>query len=170
MRVNQKSQMHPGKTATSFSPLRQQPCPYMRVMQKKKWQTDIPNLSSLLSHALDALFICVPIWRNPPNLPASPQKKQRERERVKGGGGGECRKKRTRKKLGEREVGGNTRTKEQVRHTQKSGNQLLGCSGGKHPNQISNDPGRLLPICFDIPQPCPARRVQIKDDSCAKDS
>lgn len=88
----------------------------------------------------------MPIWRNPPNLTASP-KKSSERGRERGNVG-----KKGTEKIGERE-GGNTRTKEQGRHTQKSGNQSLGCSERKHPNEISNDPGRLLPICFNIPSP-----------------
>lgn len=84
----------------------------------------------------------------------APKKAAREKER---GREGECRQKRKRKN---RRGGGDTRTKEQVRHTQKSGNQSLGCSEGKHPNQISSDPARLLPICFDIPSP--ARLVECR--------
>lgn len=47
--------------------------------------------------------------------------------------------------------------------------QSLSCNVVKHPNRISNDPGRLLPICFDIPSS--ARlvcAVQINDDSHTK--
>lgn len=79
----------------------------------------------------------------PSQSPSQPPKKE-ERE-------GERKEKDQKKR--EREGGENTRTKEQVRQTGKSRNQSLGSSVGTHPSHISNDRGRLLPICFDIPRP-----------------
>lgn len=49
--------------------------------------------------------------------------------------------------------------------------QSLSCNVVKHPNRISNDPGRLLPTCFNIPSSvllvC---TEQINDDFHTKDS
>ena len=82
-------------------------------------------------------------------------------------------KEKDREKERERERGGegeeNTRTKERVRQTQEKAGagmaQSLSCNVVKHPNRISNDPGRLLPICFDIPSSaCLVCAEQINDD------
>lgn len=65
---------------TFFPPLKYQSCPYITVIQRKSL-TDRYIQPQLSAFALDALFICVPIWRNPPNLPASTKKRRGKRER-----------------------------------------------------------------------------------------
>lgn len=52
---------------------------YITVIQRKSL-TDRYIQPQLSAFALDALFICVPIWRNPPNPPASTKKRRSERE------------------------------------------------------------------------------------------
>lgn len=88
-------------------PLKYQPCPYITVIQRKSL-TDRYIQPQLPAFALDALFICVPIWRNPPNLPTSTEKrssKQGRETRREGGretereeSQGECQKKRKKQK------------------------------------------------------------------------
>lgn len=87
----------------------------------------------------------MPIWRNPPNVPASPQKRG-ERE------GGGAKGKEEQKKRGERE-GKTPEQKNKSDRRGKVGISRLAAAEGKIQKQISNDPGRLLPICFDIPSP-----------------
>lgn len=54
--------------------------PYITVIQRKSL-TDRYIQPQLSAFALDALFICVPIWRNPPNSPAGSKKTRSARER-----------------------------------------------------------------------------------------
>lgn len=71
----------PGKEVCLFSPVKYQPNSLRNCDTEKESLTDRyiqPQLSAL---ALDALFICVPIWRNPPNPPASTKKRERGGER-----------------------------------------------------------------------------------------
>ena len=150
--------------------------PYITVIQRKSL-TDRYIQPQLSAFALDALFICVPIWRNPPNPPASTKKRRGESEtgrlERKKSQGERQKKRKTEKEKEERERKTPEQKKEWDRRRKAGAGmaQSLSCNVVKHPNRISNDPGRLLPTCFDIPSSvwlvC---TEQINDDFHTKDS
>lgn len=98
----------------------------------------------------------MPIWRNPPNLPASPQIKQRKRERV----GGECTKKRTRKKNRREGGGGKHQNKRTSETHRKVGISCLAAAEGNIQTRFQTIRGdfSLYVLIF----PSPARLVECR--------
>lgn len=93
--------------------------PYITVIQRKSL-TDRYIQPQLSAFALDALFICVPIWRNPPNSPAGSKKtrsaRERERERKRDG---QTREKEVAARMSEKKKDGERERRRRGKHQNK---------------------------------------------------
>lgn len=136
-----------------LSPLKYQPNSRHNCNTEKESDRQIYPTPALCFRFRCIIHLCANL-EEPSQSPSQHQKEERSKKET---GGLERRKsqreRRRRRKDRERERREeNTRTKERGRQTQEKRGagmaQTLSCNVVKHPNRISNDPGRLLPICF----------------------